>query len=242
DPLAAITPFTALSAEQRAMLIGRATEHFFAPGHVVVRQDDPAESAYAIISGRVQVLESVPESPVEMFLGELGPGEIFGELGVLRELPRSASVVTVELTRCLAIQGKQFLQMLEASKEMSMALLRILAGRLSDADHLLARHASDPLTGLPGRRAFHELYRRLTASARRRETGVLLLVLDVLHLKEINDRFGYTVGDDVLRTVADALVESSRSTDLVARYGADEFTVLLIEAAARDAEVIMNRV
>ena len=77
---------------------------------------------------------------------------------------------------------------------------------------------------------------------RRRGTSVLLLVLDVFHLKAINDRFGYSVGDDVLRTVADALVESSRSTDLVARYGGDEFTVLLVDAAAKDVTVIVNRV
>ena len=67
-------------------------------------------------------------------------------------------------------------------------------------------------------------------------------MLDVLHLKEINDHFGYSVGDDVLRTVADALIESSRSTDLVARHGGDEFTVLLIEAGAKDVDVIIKRV
>jgi diguanylate cyclase (GGDEF)-like protein len=242
DLLAAIPPFSALSNDQRARLISRSTEQTYAPGQVVIRQDDPGGTSYAIISGRVRVLESVPDSPVEMFLGELSGGEIFGELGVLRERRRSASVVTLERTRCLAIPSHDFLQMLLESKEMAMALLRIIAGRLYDADRLLARHAPDPLTGLPGRRAFHELYRRLTAGAKRRGTSVLLLVLDVLHLKEINDRFGYTVGDDVLRTVADALIESSRSTDLVARYGGDEFTVLLIEAAANDADVVVKRV
>jgi diguanylate cyclase (GGDEF)-like protein len=179
---------------------------------------------------------------VELFLGELGPGEVFGELGVLRERPRTASIVTLERTRCLVIPAPDFLQMLRTSKEMSMALLRVLAGRLYEADRLLARHAPDPLTGLPGRRAFHELYRRLTAGSKRRGTSVLLLILDVLHLKEINDRFGYSVGDDVLRTVADTLVETSRSTDLVARYGGDEFTVLLIEAGAKDVSVIVSRV
>jgi diguanylate cyclase (GGDEF)-like protein len=113
---------------------------------------------------------------------------------------------------------------------------------LYDADRLLARHAPDPLTGLPGRRAFHELYRRLTAGSKRRKVSVLLLVLDILHLKEINDRFGYSVGDDVIRTVADALMESTRSTDLVTRYGGDEFTLLLVEAGEKDAETIINRV
>ena len=242
DLLAPIPPFSALTAEQRAWLISRATDHSYGPGHVIIRQDDTGGTAFAIISGRVRVLESVPDTPVEMFLGELGAGEIFGELGVLRERPRSASVVTLERTRCLAITAGDFLEVLQQSKEMSLALLRILAGRLYEADRLLARHAPDPLTGLLGRRAFHEIYRRLAAAARRRGTGVLLLVLDVVHLKDINDRFGYNVGDDVLRTVADALVESSRSTDLVARYGSDEFTVLLIEAAAKDADVVTKRV
>lgn len=242
DLVASMPIFSTLNPDQRNWILDRAKDEVFPAGHIIIRQDDPGGLAYAILAGRVRVLESVPDSPVEMFLGELGSGEIFGELGVLRERPRSASVITLERTRVLAIPASDFLQMLRTSTEMSMALLRILAGRLYDADRLLARHAPDPLTGLPGRRAFHELYRRLTAGSKRRGTSVLLLVLDVLHLKDINDRFGYSVGDDVLRTVADALIESSRSTDLVARYGGDEFTVLLIEAAAKDVAVVVNRV
>lgn len=234
--------FVSLNDEQQSRLLERASEQTFPPGHVVIRQEDSDGSAYVIVSGRVRVLESVPDSPVELFLGELGSGEVFGELGVLRERPRSASIVTLERTRCLVIPAPDFLEVLRGSREMSMALLRILASRLYEADRLLARHAPDPLTGLPGRRAFHELYRRLTAGSKRRGTGVLLLMLDVLHLKDINDRFGYSVGDDVLRTVGDTLVESSRSTDLVARYGGDEFTVLLIEAAAKDVTLIVDRV
>ncbi len=231
-----------LNAQQRSWLLEHATEHTFPPGHVIVRQEESGGNAYAILSGRVRVLESVPDSPVEMFLGELAAGEIFGELGVLRDRPRSASIVTLERTRVLAIPAADFRELLKKSGDMSLALLRILAGRLYDADRLLARHAPDPLTGLPGRRAFHELYRRLTAGSKRRGTSVLLLVLDVFHLKDINDKFGYSVGDDVLRTVADALLESSRSTDLVARYGGDEFTVLLVDAAAKDVPVIVDRV
>jgi diguanylate cyclase (GGDEF)-like protein len=69
-----------------------------------------------------------------------------------------------------------------------------------------------------------------------------LLVLDILHLKDINDRFTYAVGDEVLRTVADALMGSLRTTDLVTRYGGDEFTVLLVEASDKDALIVMNRV
>src|SRR6185295_1529478 len=138
DILSPMPLFAALTVDQRKRLIEKGTEETFAPGHVIVRQDDPGGTAYAIIFGHVRVLESVQDSPVEMFLGELGPGEIFGELGVLRERPRSAAVVTLETTRCLAIPVSGFLQMLQESTAMSMALLRILAGRLYDADRLLA--------------------------------------------------------------------------------------------------------
>jgi diguanylate cyclase (GGDEF)-like protein len=236
-----IPVFSSLSKDHLANLLRRSTEYRYPPGHTVIRQDDSGESVYVILSGRVRVLESVPDTPVEMFLEELGPGEIFGELGALRERPRAANVITVERTRCLAIPSQDFLGALQNSKEMSLTLLRILAGRLYDADRLLARHAPDPLTGLPGRRAFHELYRRL-AVAKRKDASIVLLLLDVLHLKEINDRFGYHVGDDVLRTVADALLESSRGTDLVARYGGDEFAVLLVEATTDDADGVLSRV
>src|SRR5204862_7884045 len=96
--------------------------------------------------------------------------------------------------------------------------------------------------GLPGRRAFHELYKPLAAGARRRSTGVLLLTVDVIHLKAINDKFGYTVGDEVLRTVADVLLDSSRGTDLVARYGSDEFAALMLEANQDHISAVVRRI
>jgi diguanylate cyclase (GGDEF)-like protein len=242
EVLSSLPIFSSLSPDQLARLAESAAEYSFPPGHVLLREDDPGGTTYVIASGRARVTETVADSPVQMFLGEMGPGDIVGEIGVLRQRLRSATVVTLERTRCIAIPAEVFLELLQNSTAMSMALLRVLASRLYHADRLLARHAPDPLTGLPGRRAFHELYRRLTAGARRRGTSILLLVLDVLHLKDINDRFGYAVGDDVLRTLADALIESSRSTDLVSRYGSDEFAVLLVEAGAGDAEQIIRRV
>ena len=234
--------FKSLTAGQLDALLANAREESFPPGYLIIRQGEAGHAAYIMLSGRVRVVEAVPDSPVEMFLGELGSGEIFGELGILRERPRSASVLTLERTRCLKLSAADFLDTLKSSPEMSMELLKVLAGRLYEADRMLARHAPDPLTGLPGRRAFHELYRRLTASARRRHTSVLLLAIDVVHLKEINDKFGYGIGNDVLRAVADALLVSSRTTDLVARYGSDEFAALLLEAGPKDAEIVLNRV
>ena len=240
--LATVPLFRPLTAEQRDLLLDSATEQSFTAGHVLIRESDPPDRLFVILSGRVRVLEVASDSPVELIVGELGVGEILGELSVLRNQPRSATVVAVERTHCLVIPQTEFLKVLQSSAELSVSLLRMLAGRLYETDRRLSRFAPDPVTGLAGRRAFHEQYRRLAAVARRRKTGALLLVVDVLKLRSINDRFGYGVGDDVLRTVADALVEATRTTDLIVRHGGDEFVVFFPDAGVGDIDTVIARV
>ncbi|PYN47265.1 MAG: hypothetical protein DME00_16245 [Candidatus Rokuibacteriota bacterium] len=240
--LATVPIFRQLSAEQRDLLLAGASEQTFAPGQVLIRENDPPDRLFAILAGRVRVLEIAPDSPVELIVGELGEGEILGELSVLRNQPRSATVVAVERTHCLVIPQSEFLKVLQGSAELAVSLLRMLAGRLYETDRRLSRFAPDPVTGLAGRRAFHDQYRRLAAVARRRKTGALLLVIDVLQLRSFNDRFGYGVGDDVLRTVADALVEATRTTDLIVRHGGDEFLVFFPDASSGDVDTVIARV
>jgi len=234
--------FRNLSSEQRQVLLASAAEQSFAPGHVLIRESDPPDRLFVILSGRVRVLEVAPDSPVELIVGELGEGEIIGELSMLRNQSRSATVVAIERTQCLVLPQSEFLKVLQSSTELAVSLLRTLAGRLYETDRRLSRYAPDPVTGLAGRRAFHDQYRRLAAVARRRKTGALLLVLDVFQLKAINDRYGYGIGDDVLRVVGDALVEGTRTTDLIVRHGGDEFVVFFPDAGPGDADTVIARV
>jgi len=240
--LASVPLFRNLSSEQRQVLLASAAEQSFAPGHVLIRESDPPDRLFVILSGRVRVLEVAPDSPVELIVGELGEGEIIGELSMLRNQSRSATVVAIERTQCLVLPQSEFLKVLQSSTELAVSLLRTLAGRLYETDRRLSRYAPDPVTGLAGRRAFHDQYRRLAAVARRRKTGALLLVLDVFQLKAINDRYGYGIGDDVLRVVGDALVEGTRTTDLIVRHGGDEFVVYFPDAGPGDADTVIARV
>jgi diguanylate cyclase (GGDEF)-like protein len=234
--------FRGLTAAERAALVEEAAEHVYPAGHLIIAEGSRDDRIFIILSGRVRVVEAFADTVTEAVLGGLGEGDVFGELAALTGRPRSATVIAIQRTRCLAVRQARFLSALEQVPELSMGVLRMLARRLHDADRRLARYAPDTLTGLAGRRAFHDQYRRLAAGARRRKSGVLLLLIDVVTLRTVNDRFGYAVGDDVLRAVADALLESTRMTDLVARYGADEFAVLLLDARPLEVERLLPRV
>jgi diguanylate cyclase (GGDEF)-like protein len=240
--LASVPLFKCLTPNQLNALVAHATEQVYPGGHVIARQGEPPQHLWVLLSGRVRVVETTSDGQAEMLLGEIGKAEVFGELGILRDQPRSATVIAVERTHCLVLRHADFVAALDESVGLANGLLRVLAARLYDADRKLARYAPDPLTGLSSRRAFHEQYRRVAAGARRRKAGLLLLVIDVVHLRAINDAFGYPLGDEVLRTVADALSEATRTTDVVARYGGDEFAVLLADALPRDVEIVVGRV
>lgn len=85
----------------------------------------------------------------------------------------------------------------------------------------------DPLTGAANRRAGMDQLQRALDSQQRYETVTGVVMLDIDHFKQINDRYGHETGDDVLRMVAETLAGSLRSTDFLARWGGEEFLAIL---------------
>jgi diguanylate cyclase (GGDEF)-like protein len=108
-----------------------------------------------------------------------------------------------------------------AAQEASASLARAYSHRAAEA-----QAATDALTGLPNRRYFDEF---VSLMARRRRAGdaVGILMIDIDKFKALNDTYGHSVGDDVLRAVAGAIVAAVREDDVPARFGGEEFVVLL---------------
>lgn len=122
------------------------------------------------------------------------------------------------------------------------APLASLLHRQQTRDLLRRAALTDELTGLANRRAFDDAVERELARSTRSGTEPSVLLMDLKHFKEINDRFGHDAGDAALVEVARALRESLRATDLPARRGGDEFVALLIETPAAEAGPIVQRV
>jgi diguanylate cyclase (GGDEF)-like protein len=99
----------------------------------------------------------------------------------------------------------------------------------------------DELTGLYNRRGFLSLADRQLKLARRSDRSLLLFFIDLDGLKEINDVFGHAEGDAALRWTAEALEATFRDSDVVARFGGDEFAALAIEASGQSEASIRER-
>lgn len=111
----------------------------FAPGEVLFRQGDAGDSAYVILSGEALVVADSPVGPIE--LARLGEHEVIGEIGILCDVPRTATVQAVSELRTLRIAKECLSEMLEAFPSMALAMLRELAQRLSrtSAELVLSR-------------------------------------------------------------------------------------------------------
>jgi len=111
--------------------------------------------------------------------------------------------------------------------------------RLHAEMHHRAYH--DELTNVSNRAMFHESLAQALARARRRATTFSILFVDLDHFKEINDTLGHEAGDVLLRDLARRLVANVRRSDLVARYGGDEFVVLIEEHRDNDMAAMVAR-
>lgn len=114
-----------------------------------------------------------------------------------------------------------------------------LEGMLTRTEHLAM---TDALTGVFNRRRFQDVLKREWATSRRYQHPLALILLDVDRFKPVNDVDGHAAGDEALRRIADVLTASIREVDLCARYGGDEFALLLPHTGRHHAQMVANRV
>lgn len=130
--LARVDLFRSLNKRHIAQLARLVTRQHYAPDQAIVRQGDTGLGLYVIASGSAEVRHETPgQAPT--VLNSLGPGEFFGEMALLDDYPRSATVVAREQTECLTLTKWHFLAELESHPEMALPLLPVLSRRIRAA-------------------------------------------------------------------------------------------------------------
>jgi len=138
-------------------------------------------------------------------------------------------------------QEKQFSQKLEEKVSERTKLLKKQTQKLEDAQVKLREMAyRDPLTDLYNRRYFEEVAKELLSLAKRENDPLGVLMIDIDKFKNINDTHGHDIGDIVLVRFAQELVSYIRESDLIARIGGEEFSIILPKTSAESVQNLAN--
>ncbi|HEX2194854.1 MAG TPA: cyclic nucleotide-binding domain-containing protein [Candidatus Limnocylindria bacterium] len=127
---AAIPLLAVLKPRERQQVLRTAREQTYAPGEVVVNEGDPATRLYLISSGRARV-----EIAGKGAVGTLGAGDFFGELALIEEHGRTATVIADTELTCLLISAWEFRASLEEHPEMAIPMLKAIIARLHRQEH-----------------------------------------------------------------------------------------------------------
>ena len=175
-----------LATAGRQLLSKLLTEHHYALGEVIFKEDEMGDTMYIIWSGRVAIVKGDFKTPT--ILGYRGVGEIIGEMALLEDQPRSASVVALESTRTLRVKREDFEQWLSDNPSMGLGILSTLSARLRAADD--ARKTSSRAKTQLGHQitSLQTEKQQLLELERLRQSTIDLIVHDLRH--PISSLFG----------------------------------------------------
>ena len=125
--------FSGMDEQQLDAVSSLTFQKKFAPGELIVEEGRTGNGLYAIISGNVEAIKALGTDQ-ERIVNRLGSGEVFGEMALLGEWPRTATVRAIDEVECLGIDRWVFLTQLERHPHVGIKLLQVLAQRLRDSD------------------------------------------------------------------------------------------------------------
>ncbi len=133
DVLSNVWLFSGLSEEQLEAMASFTFQKTFEPGEMIVEEGRTGNGLYMIMSGQVEVIKGLGTENARV-LAKRGPEDVFGEMALLGEWPRTASVRAVDQVECLGLDRWVFLTQLEAQPQLGIRMLQILAQRLRESD------------------------------------------------------------------------------------------------------------
>jgi diguanylate cyclase (GGDEF)-like protein len=193
--------------------------------------------------------EILDEHDIDLILLDLTLPDADGRsfLRQVRENQRTSTVPIIVIsgrrgpvtkTECFELGADEYFE-----KPVALEMLAAAVGaKIKRAAELARRARYDVLTGLLNRIAFQEVFRRTQALSRRARSSLALAILDLDKFKSINDMFGHPLGDRVLIRAARIITKALRRSDVVGRWGGDEFVVLLPETDCAGAQRALDTV
>jgi diguanylate cyclase (GGDEF)-like protein len=242
--------FKCIARESIRGLLECCSTRFLSAREILIHVGNLNSTVYFILDGRLRIhLHSLDSEPVAL----LETGESVGEMSVIDKQPTSAYVVADQDSRLLVMDEDILWSLVRSSHAAACSLLFTLTKRLRQADAVICKGVElenlfhhygsvDALTGLHNRywldNALQRLYQRCILDG----ATFSLIMIDIDHFKQFNDRYGHLYGDRVLYSIGQTMMQNLRPSEVIARYGGDEFIIILANLDIQQAKEVADRI
>ncbi|GGJ82554.1 hypothetical protein GCM10009304_05670 [Pseudomonas matsuisoli] len=211
-------------------------------GEVLLSPASRNEHLYLLVEGQLDIRLGRIDNPT---INVIHPGDCTGEVSFIDSQHPSAYVIAAERSVVLRLHRERLLHLMKGSSALMQNVLGLLCSRVRQGNQIIQdveKSANiDSLTGLHNRRWLQHTFERESTRCAFDEAPLCLLMFDVDHFKAYNDTHGHLAGDYALSMVANTLRNQLRPKDSMARFGGEEFVILLPDLGLNEARDIGER-
>lgn len=242
--LASIPFFAGMDRSQLKLLAFASEKQSLASEEVLFHQGDLGEKAYVVVDGTVDIIAITMEGPIKV--AQAGRGDVIGELALLCDAPRTATIQAVDDVTVLRISKDVFLKLLEDIASVGANLARIIAGKLEAMMHGIGgskEQMYDPVTGLPNRNLFMDRVQQAVSMDKR---GGKISALILMKFDELAERVEARADEeqtDFLKELSHRLKGCLREADTLARLDSFTFGVIARNThGSADTDLVLQRI
>jgi diguanylate cyclase (GGDEF)-like protein len=225
-------------------------------GTTIFKEGEDGSTLYIVKSGKISISIRLSDGK-EREIAEFSGGDFFGEMSIFENAPRSATCTTKEKSILYSLHAEDFFDLIECHPYIAIKImyrmLNIASQRLRNTSEFLSdmvlwgerarkRAITDRLTGVYNRRFLEDALDQNFVLSIKNKKPFSLIMVDLDHFREINEQYGDRVGDKILLSVVGVFQGNLRKQDVIARYGGDEFTILLPNTDVSTAQSIAQKI
>ena len=219
-------------------------------GDILLSISRSNEEIHFLVEGELKIcLDRNGSNEIALVL----PGDCVGEISIIDDRPPSAYVKATTDSKVISINRSVLVEMYQKQTELAANLLKLIANRFRQNTAVLTRSVElqreyqdkserDGLTGIYNRSWMNEVFPKQIELSRHLDQKISMLLIDADHFKNVNDEFGHRAGDATLVELANSISCCLQESDLLVRYGGEEFVVLMPGASLSQARVISENI
>jgi diguanylate cyclase (GGDEF)-like protein len=247
--------FSLLSHEDVERVTAHLTAAELAEGQTLFREGEAGKEMYILAEGKVAISISLPDG-TEQQIAQFAPGDFFGEMSIFDNAPRSATCRALTPSVVFSLPKDAFSHIIAQQPRIALKLmyrmLNVTTQRLRGTSQFVSemvlwgesarkRAITDELTGVYNRRFLEDSLGGYVSEAGEKGAPLSLVMVDLDHFRDINEKFGNQKGDELIKVASGVFRSVLQDKGVIARYGGDEFVIILPHTGSADATALMTK-